>query len=93
MNWHDYIHSDPTILAGKPVVRGTRLSVDFLLDLLANGWTLAEVLENYPQLSREALCALFAFAAECARDELTAIGDTHAFGDSTASPREHHDSS
>ena len=40
-----------------------------MLDLLANGWTLAEVLENYPQLSREALCALFAFAAECARDE------------------------
>ena len=69
MNWHDHIHSDPAILAGKPVVRGTRLSVDFLLDLLANGWTLAEGLENYPHLSREALCALFAFAAECARDE------------------------
>ena len=76
MNWHDHIHSDPAVLAGKPVVRGTRLSVDFLLDLLANGWSLAEVLENYPQLSPEALCALFAFAAECARDEqVYSIGD------------------
>lgn len=67
MNGHDHMHSDPAILAGKPVVRGTQLSVDFLLDLLANGWTLAEVLESYPQLSRQALCALFAFAAECPR--------------------------
>ena len=66
MDWHDHIHSDPAVLGGKPVMRGTRLSVDFLL---ANGWSLGEVLENYPQLSREALCALFAFAAECARDE------------------------
>ena len=76
MNWHDHIHSDPAVLAGKPVVRGTRLSVDFLLDLLANGWSQAEILENYPQLSPEALCALFAFAAECARDEqVYSIGD------------------
>lgn len=50
-------------------MRGTRLSVDFLLDLLATGWSHAEILENYPQLSQQALCALFAFAAECTRDE------------------------
>jgi len=59
MNWHDHIHSSPAILSGKPVVRGTRLSVDFLLRLLAAGWTEAQLLENYPQVSREALQALF----------------------------------
>ena len=70
MRWHDYIHSDSSVLVGKPVIRGSRLSVDFLLGLLAEGWTEQEVLENYPQLSREALQAMFAYARECARDEL-----------------------
>jgi uncharacterized protein (DUF433 family) len=69
MNWHDYIHSDPTILAGKPLIRGTRLAVDFVLGLFAEGWTEQQILENYPQLSHVALQALFAFAAECMRDE------------------------
>ena len=70
MRWHDHIHSDPSILLGKPVIRGTRLSVEFLLGLLAEGWTERDILESYPQLSREALRAVFAFAAECTRDEL-----------------------
>lgn len=69
MNWHPYIHTDPAILLGKPVVRGTRLSVDFLLGLLAEGWTESRILENYPQLSYEALQAVFAFTAEVMREE------------------------
>lgn len=69
MKWRDYIHRDPSILAGKPVVRGTRLSVEFLLGLMADGWTEQQILENYPQLSVETLRATFAFAAECTRDE------------------------
>lgn len=56
--WGDHIASDPKILAGKPVVRGTRLSVDFLLGLFAAGWTQEQVLENYPQLTAEALRAV-----------------------------------
>lgn len=70
VEWHDYIHSDQSVFSGKPVVRGTRLSVEFLLGLLAEGWTEQKVLENYPQISREALRAVFAFAAECMRDKL-----------------------
>ena len=70
MKWHDHIHSDPSVMVGKPVVRGTRLSVEFLLGLLAEGWTEQRILESYPQLSREALRAMFAFAVECTRDEL-----------------------
>ncbi|MCY3986907.1 MAG: DUF433 domain-containing protein [Candidatus Dadabacteria bacterium] len=70
MEWQDYIHSDQSVLSGKPVVRGTRLSVAFLLGLLAEGWNEPRILENYPQISQEALQAVFAFAAECMRDEL-----------------------
>ena len=69
MNWQDYIHSDPAILAGKPLIKNTRLSVDLLLGLFAEGWSEERILENYPQLSRAALRALFAFAAECIREE------------------------
>lgn len=69
MSWHEYIHSDPEILAGKPVVRGTRLAVNFLLGLFAAGWTHQQVLESYPGLTPEALRAVFAFAAEAMHDE------------------------
>jgi uncharacterized protein (DUF433 family) len=69
MIWQDYIHIDPAILVGKPVIKGTRLSVDFLLGLLAEGWTEQTILENYPQLSHEALQAVFAFTAEVMREE------------------------
>lgn len=53
---------DPQVLVGKPVVRGTRLSVDFLLGLLAQGWSEAEILRNYPGLTREDLLACWQYA-------------------------------
>ena len=59
MSWQDYIHADPEVLLGKPVVKGTRLSVEFLLGLFAAGWTQEQVLENYPSLTSEALRAVF----------------------------------
>jgi uncharacterized protein (DUF433 family) len=63
MDWRTYIHSDPSILVGKPVVKGTRLPVEFLLGLLASGWTEQQILENYPALTPEALRAALAFTA------------------------------
>lgn len=69
MNWRSYIHSDPDVLLGKPVVRGTRLSIDFILGLFAEGWSQEQVLESYPRLSAEALRAVFSFSAECMREE------------------------
>jgi uncharacterized protein (DUF433 family) len=69
MDWKKYIHSDPEILMGKPVVKGTRLAVDFLMGLFAAGWTEQLILENYPTLNVEALRAVFAYAADCLRDE------------------------
>jgi uncharacterized protein (DUF433 family) len=55
--WQDYIHTDPNILVGKPVVKGTRLGVAFLLQLLAGGWTEEQVLASYPVLTPEAMRA------------------------------------
>jgi uncharacterized protein (DUF433 family) len=60
---------DPEILVGKPVVRGTRLSVDFLVGLLADGWPESEILRNYPRLSHEDLLACFAYARDVLREE------------------------
>ncbi|HKV84180.1 MAG TPA: DUF433 domain-containing protein [Ktedonobacterales bacterium] len=62
MDWRPYIHADPNILVGKPVVKGTRLAVDFILSLLANGWTEQQILENYPSLTEESLRAVIAYA-------------------------------
>lgn len=69
MRWQDHIHSNPDVLLGKPVVKGTRLAVDFILRLLAEGWSLEQILENYPGLTPESLRAIFAFAAEAIQDE------------------------
>jgi len=77
MNWEAYIHSDPSILAGKPVVKGTRLAVDFIMRLLATGWSEEQVLENYPTLTTESLRAVFAYAAECVSDESVYSLHTH----------------
>ena len=69
MTQHDRIVIDPDILVGKPVVKGTRLSVDFLLGLLAQGWSEAEILRNYPGLQREDLLACWVYASEVLREE------------------------
>ncbi len=64
MEWQDHIHSVPGILSGKPVIKGTRISVEFILRLLAVGWTEQQILENYEGISPEALRSIFAYAAE-----------------------------
>jgi uncharacterized protein (DUF433 family) len=53
---------DPAVLAGKPVVRGTRLSVEFIIGLLASGWSEADVLASYPGLTRDDIVACLAYA-------------------------------
>ena len=68
-NWREFIHSNQDVLVGKPVVKGTRLSVEFIMGLFAEGWSEDQVLENYPILTKEKLRALFAFVVECMREE------------------------
>lgn len=70
MDWQKHIHSDPDIVGGKPVIKGTRLSVEFILDRLANGWTEQTILENYPSLNAESMRAVYAFLLEFAKDGL-----------------------
>jgi uncharacterized protein (DUF433 family) len=62
MNWRDRIVIDPEILVGKPVVKGTRLAMEFVIDLLAQGWTEADILRNYLGLTREEVQACLACA-------------------------------
>lgn len=69
MDWRQYIYSNPNVLCGKPIIKGTRLSVEFILGLFASGWSEKQILENYPVLNVESLQAIFAFAAECLQDE------------------------
>ena len=69
MNWQGRIVTDPETLFGKPRIAGTRLGVQFLLDLLASGWSEAQILDSYPQLKAEDLQALFAFVRDCLKDE------------------------
>jgi uncharacterized protein (DUF433 family) len=68
MSWENYIHSDPDILVGKLVIKGTRLSVEFILGLFSTGWTEQQIFENYPTLTKDSLKAVFAFTSECMRD-------------------------
>jgi uncharacterized protein (DUF433 family) len=69
MSWQDRIVIDPDVLVGKPVVKGTRLSVDFVIDLLAEGWSESEVLRNYPGLTHEDVKACLRYASATLRAE------------------------
>jgi uncharacterized protein (DUF433 family) len=64
MEWRKYISSDPKVLAGKPGIKGTRLSVEFILALMAKGWSEAQLLENYERLKPAHLRAIYAFMSE-----------------------------
>lgn len=69
MDWRDHISVDPQILVGKPLVRGTRISVELVIDLLAAGWTQQQVLESYPTLTAEGVRACLAYASEILHSE------------------------
>jgi len=60
---------DPAVLVGKPVIRGTRLSVDFVIGLMAEGWTEVDILRNYPGVSHDDLAACLAYARDVLRSE------------------------
>jgi uncharacterized protein (DUF433 family) len=57
---------DPNVLAGKPVIRGTRMSVEFVIGLLADGWSEADILANYPVIRREDILACLNYSKSSA---------------------------
>ena len=68
MNWQDYITADPAVLVGKPVIRGTRLAVEFVLGLIAQGWPEQDIMQNY-RLSTDQVRACVAYAQERLNEE------------------------
>ncbi|MDQ3491395.1 MAG: DUF433 domain-containing protein [Acidobacteriota bacterium] len=84
-DWQERIISDDSGLLGKPAIRGTRISVEFVLERLADGWTEQQRLENYPRLTHDDLTAEFSYVAECMKDGLLFVKpvwlrDNEAFG-------------
>jgi uncharacterized protein (DUF433 family) len=69
MNWQDRIVLDPAVLDGKPIVKGTRIAVALVVNLLAEGWTEVQVLENYPGLTRDDVAACLAYASARLQNE------------------------
>ncbi len=67
MSWQERIVTDPDILVGKPVVRGTRLAVEFVIDLMAQGWSELEILRNYPGLTYEDIQACLIYRSNARR--------------------------
>ncbi len=68
MKWQDYITADPGVLVGKPVIRDTRLAVEFILGLIAQGWSEQEITSNY-HLTSEQVRACVAYAQERLSEE------------------------
>lgn len=68
MNWHEHIVADPAVLVGKPVIRGTRLAVEFILGLIAQGWSEQEIARNY-RLTTDQIRACVSYAQERLREE------------------------
>ena len=69
MNWQQRITVDAKVLVGKPIIKGTRISVEFVIDLLARGWTTAQILKEYDHLTPEDIQACLAYASEVLRTE------------------------
>ncbi|MGH8457965.1 MAG: DUF433 domain-containing protein [Nevskiales bacterium] len=69
MNWKGRIETDPETCGGRPRVKGTRLTVEFLLGLKAVGWTEAQILEGYPHITDDDLRAVFAFVQALIEEE------------------------
>jgi uncharacterized protein (DUF433 family) len=70
MDWAAHIHADQEVLLGKPIIKGTRISVEHLIGRLADGWTEEDLLANYPRLTKADLQAVFSYLLDCMRDGL-----------------------
>lgn len=74
MDWRERIELKPGVMLGKPVVKGTRITVELLLDRLSDGWSENDLLESFPSLSREDIRAAYAFGSEASSMRQFLIG-------------------
>lgn len=77
-DWQEHITTDSQILLGKPIIKGTRISIEFILERLATGWSVEELLSNYPRLTRDDLMAVYAYAYDCMKDGLLVMKSKRA---------------
>ncbi|MBD2753559.1 DUF433 domain-containing protein [Spirosoma validum] len=70
IHWRDYIISDPRIMLGKPTIKGTRITVELIVDRMSYGETIDDILEAYPHLTREGILACLRYAAYTLNHEL-----------------------
>ena len=68
------IRIDPNVCFGKPCIKGHRIWVSLILDFLANGWSIPQILENYPELEEADILACIAYGAEMSRERYVEIG-------------------
>ena len=73
MRWQEHITVDPNVCHGVACIRGTRVPVSVVLDNLAAGLSVREILQSYPSLSEEAVQAAIAYAADLARERIVAM--------------------
>ena len=69
MTWQNHITIDPNVLVGKPVIKGTRISVEFVVDLLGRGWTSEQILREYDHLTQQDIQACLAYASDVLKSE------------------------
>jgi len=69
MEWKDRISIDPDVLVGKPVIKGTRIAVEFVIDLMAQGWSEQDILGNYPGVTHEDIIACLRYAEQVIKTE------------------------
>jgi uncharacterized protein (DUF433 family) len=70
MTEHPRISLAPDVLAGKPVIRGTRLSVEFMIGLMAEGWSEPDILANYPDIAHDDIIACLAYARDMSSEKV-----------------------
>ena len=66
---YNRVEIKPTVMFGKPVIKGTRISVEFVVELLGRGWTVEQILKEYDHLTREDIQACLAYASEIIKSE------------------------
>jgi uncharacterized protein (DUF433 family) len=71
MEWRQYIERSPGILLGKPIIKGTRISVELIIRKLAGGYTFNDVIKAYPHLTKEQIAAACEYAADVIANEET----------------------
>ena len=77
MCWRDRIEQKPEVLVGKPVIKGTRISVQFVLERLGDGWSMHDLLDGYPHIDREDVLACLHYASERVREATSSRSESY----------------